>query len=127
MATQVRAQTSQKQVIRFKRKRRIRGGGVEGSAERPRLAVFRSNKNLYVQLIDDVKGHTLVSASTSDEELKKESGGASIAGAKNVGSLIAKRALAKKISKVVFDRSGYLYHGRVKALADAAREAGLQF
>ncbi|MGE3759889.1 MAG: 50S ribosomal protein L18, partial [Pseudobdellovibrionaceae bacterium] len=88
MATKVRAHTSQKQVIRFKRKRRIKGGGVEGSAERPRLAVFRSNKNIYVQLIDDTKGHTLVSASTAEEELKKESG-SSIAGAKTVGSLVA--------------------------------------
>src|ERR1700746_192846 len=123
MATKVRSHTSQKQVVPFKRKRRIRAK-VEGTVERPRLAVFRSNKNLYAQLVDDAKGHTLVAACTLDEEVK---GGSSIEGAKALGSMLAKRALAKKISAVVFDRSGYLYHGRIKALADAAREGGLKF
>lgn len=125
MATKVRLHTSQKQVIRFKRKRRIRAT-LEGTSERPRLSVFRSNKHLYIQLIDDVKGHTLVAASTDDTELK-DSPGATIEGAKQVGALAAKRAMAKNISQVVFDRSGYLYHGRIKALADGAREAGLKF
>ena len=119
------SRTSQKQVIRFKRKKRIRAR-VEGTAERPRLSVFRSNRHLYVQLVDDVKGHTLVAASTSEEELKGKVGG-TIEGAKTLGNLVAKRALAKNISQVVFDRSGYLYHGRIKALADAAREGGLKF
>ncbi|MCM2322050.1 MAG: 50S ribosomal protein L18 [Oligoflexia bacterium] len=125
MATKIRRTTSPKQVIRFKRKRRIRAR-VEGTSERPRLSVFRSNKHIYVQLVDDVKGHTLVAASTMEEELREKVGG-SIEGAKTLGNLVAKRALAKNISLVVFDRSGYLYHGRVKALADAAREGGLKF
>lgn len=125
MATKIRRQTSQKKVIRFKRKRRIRGS-VEGTQERPRLSVFRSNQHIYVQLIDDVKGQTLAAASTSEEELKSKVK-PTIEGAKTLGGLVAKRALAKNISKVVFDRSGYLYHGRIKALADAAREGGLQF
>jgi large subunit ribosomal protein L18 len=125
MATKIRLKTSQKQVVRFKRKRRIRSR-IEGTTERPRISVFRSNRHLYVQLVDDVKGHTLVAASTNEEEMK-EKVGASIEGAKTLGTMIAKRALAKKIDQVVFDRSGYLYHGRVKALADAAREGGLKF
>ena len=125
MATKIRQNTSNKQVVRFKRKRRIRSR-IEGTLERPRLAVFRSNCHLYVQLIDDMKGQTLVAASTLEEELKGKAG-ATIDGAKNLGNLIAKRALAKQIAKVVFDRSGYLYHGRIKAVADAAREGGLKF
>lgn len=125
MATKIRQNTNNKQVIRFKRKLRIRSR-IEGSIERPRLAVFRSNKHLSVQLVDDVKGHTLVAASTLEADLKDKLGG-SIEGAKALGNLIAKRALAKQISMVVFDRSGYLYHGRIKAIADAAREGGLKF
>ena len=125
MATKIRLGTSQKQVVRFKRKRKIRAS-MEGTAERPRFSVFRSNKHMYAQLIDDIKGQTLVSASTLDEDLK-EKVGSSIDGAKTLGDLVAKRALAKKINLVVFDRNGYLYHGRIKALADAAREAGLKF
>jgi large subunit ribosomal protein L18 len=125
MATKIRLKTNPKQVIRFKRKKRIMAR-VEGSTERPRLSVFRSNRNLFVQLIDDLKGHTLVSASTGEEELKGKVKN-TIDGAKTLGGLIAKRALAKNISKIVFDRSGYLYHGRIKALADAAREGGLKF
>jgi large subunit ribosomal protein L18 len=88
--------------------------------------VFRSNKHLYAQLIDDVKGHTLVSASTLEEELQGKASD-TIDGAKVLGGLLAKRALAKNIQNVVFDRSGYLYHGRIKALADGAREGGLKF
>jgi large subunit ribosomal protein L18 len=125
MATKIHRVTSQKQIVRFKRKKRIRAR-VEGSLERPRLAVFRSNRHIYVQLVDDVKGHTLVAVSSLEEDLKDKAG-ASIDGAKTLGNLVAKRALAKNISQVVFDRSGYLYHGRVKALADAAREGGLKF
>jgi large subunit ribosomal protein L18 len=125
MATKIRQNTSNKQVVRFKRKLRIRSR-IEGSMERPRLAIFRSNKHLYAQLVDDIKGHTLVSASTLEEELKEKHGG-TIEGAKNLGNLVAKRALAKQISAIVFDRSGYLYHGRIKAVADAAREGGLKF
>ncbi len=125
MATQPRKRTSQKRIVRFKRKKRIRSR-VEGSLERPRMSVYRSNQHLYVQLIDDLKGHTLVAASTLEEELREKVHG-TIDGAKQLGNLVAKRALAKKINQVVFDRGGYLYHGQVKALADAAREGGLKF
>lgn len=125
MATKIRRTTSNKQKVRYKRKLRIRSS-IEGTLARPRLAVFRSNKYLYVQLIDDVKGHTLVSASTLEEEMKTRTSD-TIDGAKTLGNLVAKRALAKNINQVVFDRSGYLYHGRIKALADAAREGGLKF
>ena len=124
MATKIGNKTSQKQVVRFKHKKRIRSK-VVGNAERPRLVVFRSNANLYAQLIDDAKAHTIAAASTLEKELNKAS--ANLEGAKQVGQLIAKRAQAKGIKNVVFDRGGYLYHGKIKALADAAREAGLQF
>lgn len=98
---------------------------VRGTAERPRLAVFRSLKHIYAQVIDDAQGRTLVAASSSEK--KGISGGGNLAGAKAVGKLLAERAKQNGIHKVVFDRGGYLYHGRVKALADAAREAGLEF
>jgi large subunit ribosomal protein L18 len=125
MSKKMGRKTSNKLVVRFKRKRRIRGS-LEGTTERPRLTVFRSNRHISVQVIDDAKGETLVAATTLESELKDKVGG-SVEGAKAIGGLIAKRALAKNISAVVFDRSGYLYHGRVKALADAAREGGLKF
>ncbi|MDY0075025.1 MAG: 50S ribosomal protein L18 [Acholeplasmataceae bacterium] len=96
---------------------------VVGSAERPRLSVYRSNKAIYVQIIDDEKQTTLLSARTQELGLKYSN----IEAAKAVGKLIAEKALAQGVTSVVFDRSGYLYHGRIKALADAAREAGLQF
>jgi large subunit ribosomal protein L18 len=101
---------------------------VVGTPERPRLNVFRSLKHIYAQIIDDYSGKTLASASTIDKELKgKITTGGNIEAAKIVGSLIARRAVEKGIKRVVFDRGGYLYHGRVKALADAAREGGLEF
>ena len=125
MATKIRNRTSTKQQIRIKRKTRIRAK-IEGTGKLPRLSVFRSNAGIYVQLIDDIKGVTLAAASTKDEGLSAKSKGG-IDGAKAVGQLIAKKALSKSISNIVFDRSGYLYHGRIKALADAAREAGLKF
>lgn len=101
---------------------------ISGTAERPRLNVFRSAKHMYAQVIDDVKGVTLVSASTLDKELKGQvENGGNVEAAQKVGALIAQRAKAKGIDKVVFDRGGYLYHGRVQALAEAAREAGLEF
>lgn len=99
---------------------------LAGTASIPRLNVFRSNSNIFAQIIDDEKGITLVSASSIDKELKLENGGNAQA-AQKVGELIAKRAKEAKIEKVVFDRGGYLYHGRVKALAEAARENGLEF
>ncbi len=98
---------------------------ISGTAERPRLCVYRSNTNLYVQVIDDVAGNTLVSASTLDKEVKTKY--ANKEAAKEVGALIAKRALEKNIKDVVFDRGGYIYHGVVKELAEAARNGGLNF
>ena len=99
---------------------------VIGTSTVPRLNVFRSNNNIFAQIIDDEASKTLVSASSIDKELKLENGG-NVDAAVKVGELLAKRAKKAKISKVVFDRGGYLYHGRVKALADAARENGLEF
>ena len=98
---------------------------ISGTAERPRLCVYRSNANLYVQVIDDVAGNTIVSASTLDKEVKTKY--ANKEAAKEVGALIAKRALEKNIKDVVFDRGGYIYHGVIKELADAARNGGLNF
>ncbi|MGA2147174.1 MAG: 50S ribosomal protein L18 [Bryobacteraceae bacterium] len=98
---------------------------LAGSAERPRLAVFRSVAHIYAQVIDDGEGKTLVSASSVDKGAKTNGG--NVAAAKTIGKLVAQRAKDKGITKVVFDRGGYPYHGRVKALADAAREAGLEF
>ena len=109
---------------RIRRHKRVRNK-VSGTAECPRLCVFRSNTGIYAQIIDDVKGNTLVSASTLDKEVKEKH--SNIEAAKEVGTLIAKRAKEKKISKVVFDRGGYVYHGVVKQLADSAREGGLEF
>ncbi|HEU0368339.1 MAG TPA: 50S ribosomal protein L18 [Candidatus Acidoferrum sp.] len=101
---------------------------VSGTAERPRLCVYRSLDHIYAQVIDDRAGKTLVSASSADKDTKKNlKGGGNVAAAKVVGKTVAERAKAAGVSKVVFDRGGYKYHGRVKALADAAREAGLQF
>jgi large subunit ribosomal protein L18 len=101
---------------------------VQGTTERPRLCVYRSSDHIYAQVIDDRAGRTLVSASSVDKETKKSlKGGGNVASAKVVGKAIAERAKAAGLTKVVFDRGGYKYHGRVKALADAAREAGLQF
>lgn len=98
---------------------------ISGTAERPRLCVYRSNTNLYVQIIDDVAGNTLVSASTLDKEIKTKH--ANKEAAKELGTLIAKKASDKKIDTVVFDRGGYIFHGVVKELAEAAREGGLKF
>jgi len=111
--------TRQKVHVRIRRK-------VQGTPERPRLSVYRSLSHIYVQVIDDSKGVTVASASSKEKAGGKKTGG-NVASAKEVGKAIAERVKAKGISKVVFDRGGYLYHGRVKALADAAREAGLQF
>ncbi|WP_376789510.1 50S ribosomal protein L18 [Thermoflexus sp.] len=112
---------------RQRRHRRVRKK-VFGTPERPRLSVFRSLKHIYAQIIDDTRGVTLAAASTLDPELREQLDGLTkTEKARLVGRLIAQRALAKGIRKVVFDRGGYKYHGRVKALADAAREAGLEF
>jgi large subunit ribosomal protein L18 len=112
---------------RLKRHRRVRKN-VIGTVARPRLNVFRSLNHMYAQIIDDTTGHTLVSASTLDAEIKaKDAYAGNKEAAKLVGGLVAKRALEKGITKVVFDRGGYIYHGRVEALATGAREAGLEF
>jgi large subunit ribosomal protein L18 len=115
---------AKKNEIRGRIHKRIRSK-LQGTAERPRLAVFRSVAHIYAQVIDDSKGHTLVAASSVEKAGK--SGGGNVAAAKAIGKSIAERAKEKGIKKVVFDRGGYQYHGRVKALADAAREAGLEF
>ncbi|AST94059.1 MULTISPECIES: 50S ribosomal protein L18 [Sutcliffiella] len=114
-----------KNSTRKKRHARVRSK-LSGTATRPRLNVFRSNQHIYAQLIDDTNSVTIVSASSVDKELSLENGG-NVEAAQKVGELVAKRAVEKGIKSVVFDRGGYLYHGRVKALADAAREAGLEF
>lgn len=113
-----RKATRQRRHIRVRRK-------ISGTPECPRLCVYRSNSNIYAQIIDDVAGNTLVSASTLDKEVKTKH--ANKEAAKEVGTLIAKKAAEKKIKQVVFDRGGYIYHGVVKELAEAAREAGLEF
>ena len=100
---------------------------VLGTSERPRLNVYRSLNHIYVQVIDDLKGVTLVAANSAEGKKDARTKGGNLAAAKNVGKAVAERAKAKGIDKVVFDRGGYIYHGRVKALADAAREAGLKF
>lgn len=116
-----------REINRQKKHSRIRAR-ITGTPERPRLSVFRSLENISVQVIDDVNGVTLVSASTIDKEIKPlVKNGGNTEAAVTVGKKLAERALAKSIKNVVFDRSGYIYTGRVKALADAAREAGLEF
>jgi large subunit ribosomal protein L18 len=109
---------------RIKRHKRVRGK-ISGTAERPRLSVFRSESNIYAQIIDDVAGNTLVAASSVEKAF--EGNGGNIEAAKKVGAMIAERALQKGIEEVVFDRGGYVYHGRVAALAEGAREGGLKF
>ncbi len=113
-----------KNAMRLKRHIRVRGK-ISGTPERPRLNVFRSNANIYAQIIDDVNGVTLVSASTLDKDFEGTTGNCEAA--KKVGQAIAERAKAKGIEEVVFDRGGYVYHGRVAALAEGARESGLKF
>jgi len=117
----------EKELARKRRKRRV-SGKVRGTLERPRLCVFKSSRHIYAQVIDDSRGHTLAAASTLSSELR---GGVAEAGkveaARRVGALIAQKVLAQQIRRVVFDRNGFLYHGRVKTLAEAAREKGLDF
>lgn len=121
------SKTEQKRAGRERRKRAIRKK-IHGEASRPRLSVFRSSRHIYAQVIDDVQGNTLVAASTMEKELQTQ-----LEGLKNsdrarlIGKLVAERCLAQSIGQVVFDRNGYIYHGRVQALADGAREGGLDF
>lgn len=125
MSKKVSKRVPEKDRRRLKRKVRI-GFKINGTPERPRMALFRSNKGMYIQIIDDTSGKTLVAASTLTEGLKGKAKN-NKDGAKALGQLVAKKAADAKITSVVFDRAGYLYHGKVKALADAAREAGLKF
>jgi large subunit ribosomal protein L18 len=113
----------------FQRRRtRVRRSLKKVAGDRPRLSVFRSSKQIYAQIIDDASGNTLVAASTLDKELKGSlKSGADVNAAVEVGKLVAKRAIEKGVNAVVFDRGGYMFHGRVKALAEAAREGGLNF
>ena len=121
------ASRREKESARSRRKKHIRKK-VRGTSERPRLCVFRSTKHIYAQVIDDSIGRTLASASTLNKEsMKQVKSCGNIEAAKEVGTLVAKNSLDRNIKKVVFDRNGYLYHGRVKALADSARENGLDF
>ena len=118
---------SSKNSALIRRKARVRRALRAAANGRPRLSVFRSSKQIYVQVIDDAAGKTLAAASSLDKDLTDLKTGADVAAASAVGKLVAERAKAAGVSKVIFDRSGYLYHGRVKALAEAAREGGLEF
>ncbi|KRO37333.1 MAG: 50S ribosomal protein L18 [Actinobacteria bacterium] len=118
--------SSQRHAGRLRRHRRVRKK-ITGTAERPRLAVYRSNKHITVQLINDLDGHTVASASTVEPDQRKLGTGSNVDAAKRIGTLVAERAKAAGVTKVVYDRGGFLYHGRVAAAADAAREAGLEF
>ena len=117
-----------KEKIRYKRKKRVRKK-ISGTSEMPRLTVFRSSRHIYAQIIDDIGTETIVEASSLSKEIraKKEISGSNIEGASAIGKAIAEKALTKGIKKVVFDRNGFLYHGRIKAVADGAREKGLEF
>ena len=118
--------SSQRHAGRLRRHRRVRKK-ISGTAERPRLAVYRSNKHISVQLIDDLNGHTIAAASTVEPDLRTQGSGSTVDAAKRVGTLIAQRAKSAGVTKVVYDRGGFIFHGRVAAAADAAREAGLEF
>ena len=122
----IKTKDDRRQRIKYRIRKR-----VQGNEARPRLTIFRSVAHVYVQVVDDMTGRTIASASTVDakvkESLKKEERGGNIAGAKAIGRTIAERLKEKGVTRVVFDRNGFLYHGRVKAVADAAREAGLEF
>ena len=120
------ARTNPKTIARAKRVKRIRKK-ISGTSERPRLRVFKSNKHIYAQLIDDIAGHTLVSMSTVDKEYSPGDDKGKTAAAKKVGLMLATRAKATGISKITFDRGGSVYHGRVKSLSEGAREGGLDF
>jgi len=121
MLTKVSKNTVRRRVHDRIRKKMI------GTSERPRLNIYRSLNHIYAQVIDDLKGETIAAASTAEGKAGERPTGGNVAAAKNIGKTIAERAKQKGVSKVVFDRGGYLYHGRIKALADAAREAGLKF
>ena len=118
----IKTKEDRRERIKFRIRKR-----VQGTEARPRLTVFRSVTHIYVQVVDDMTGRTIASASSVEPAIKKTARGGNVAGAKTIGKTIAERLLDKGVQRVVFDRNGFLYHGRVKAVADAAREAGLEF
>lgn len=127
MGLRISKKTNQRQLVRFNKKIRIRKKILSQMGKKPRLCVFKSNRYLYAQVIDDLKGHTLVQANTKEKDFNSSDSRKSVNTAKMLGELIAKRSLQKGINNVVFDRNGYNYHGRIKAIAEGAREAGLTF
>lgn len=127
MANKIRKATNARRVIRSHRKERFRRKLTASGSTRPRLVIFRSNKFLYAQVVDDVKGTTLVQANTKEKDFSSLASKKSLDAAKALGKVVGERARKQNIELVVFDRNGYDYHGRVKAMADAAREAGLKF
>lgn len=122
----MKTSSSQRHSGRLRRHRRVRKK-ITGTADRPRMAVFRSNKHISIQVIDDLVGRTIASASTVEPDQRKKGNGATVDAAKRIGALVAQRAKAAGVKEVVYDRGGFLYHGRVAAAAQAAREAGLEF
>lgn len=127
MSAKIRPYTSPRQVIRLAKKQRISKKIARHKGEIARLVVFRSNNFLYAQVVDDLKSHTVAQANTREDEFKSLSSRKNLDAAKALGALIGKRAMEQKVERVLFDRNGYDYHGRIKALADGAREAGLKF
>jgi large subunit ribosomal protein L18 len=127
MSSKVRSNTNPRQVLRAGKKQRIRKKIVAHKGEIARLVVYRSNNFMYAQVVDDLKSHTIAQASTQEDDFKSLSSRKNLEAAKALGILVGKRALEKKIDRILFDRNGYDYHGRIKALADGAREAGLKF
>ena len=127
MATKIRPQTSLRQSTRLHKKSRIRKKIVLHKGEIARLVVYRSNKFLYAQIVDDLKSHTVIQANTQEAPFKQLKSTKNLEAAKALGKLIGQRALEKKVERILFDRNGYDYHGRIKAVADGAREVGLKF
>ncbi|NBX67596.1 MAG: 50S ribosomal protein L18 [Proteobacteria bacterium] len=127
MSNKIRTNTNPRQVIRIRKKERIRKKIVQHMGSISRLVVYRSNKFIYAQIVDDLKGNTLAQANTGEDSFASFKSKKNIEAAKKLGSLIGQRAVEKKVEKVLFDRNGYEYHGRIKALAESAREAGLKF
>lgn len=127
MSSKIRTNTNPRQIIRIRKKERIRKKIVQHMGSISRLVVYRSNKYIYAQIVDDLKGNTIAQANTQEESFKSLSSKKNLDAAKKLGSLIGQRAMEKKVERVLFDRNGYEYHGRVKALAEGAREAGLKF
>lgn len=127
MSSKVRKGTNPRQVIRIFKKLRVQRKIRRSRSPKPRLVVFRSNTFIYAQVVDDLKGHTLAQANTGEKEFEGSKSKKNLGAAKSLGSLIGKRAIASKVESVVFDRNGYNFHGRIKAVAEGAREAGLKF